>query len=41
MVLSVASGSTTAVLSPPLPTDTIITGPAFAFQLVFPNGLEG
>jgi hypothetical protein len=40
-VLSVASGRTTATLSPPVPMETIITGPASAFQFVPPGELAG
>jgi len=41
IVLSVASGTTTATVSPSLPKEIIITGPADPFQPVFPAGPEG
>lgn len=40
-VLLVASGTTTATVSPALPAEIIITGPASPFQSVFPEGPEG
>jgi hypothetical protein len=40
-VLSVASGTTTATVSPAFPAEIIITGPASPFQSVFPEGPEG